>query len=288
VGDPDFRDDWDPETMLASGTRDLERIEASASALDQVRLHGGVLTPLPFTRREARTVEDAALGAGLRPEVLLGPDASLPRLREGVDRSPRFLHIASHGLMGSTDRPYEASLAFTQPENPSNDNIGFLTLRELMGAWLFRLQGCELVVLSACDTGRGIAEGDTVMSLPLGFFASGAETVVASLWRVDDRAASLLMGRFYENLLGIGDGPRRLDGRAITPARPMPKLDALREAQAWLRSLTREELERLGDGTRLATRGPAARRGDIVPSAGSTPYAHPYYWAAFTLRGSPE
>ena len=52
------------------------------------------------------------------------------------------------------------------------------------------------MVLSACDTAPGIQRGDTVMALPLGILVCGADSVVASLWKVDDRAKALLMARF--------------------------------------------------------------------------------------------
>jgi CHAT domain-containing protein len=63
------------------------------------------------------------------------------------------------------------------------------------------LKGCELAVLSACETGLGAtAGGEGVKGLQSAFHQAGCRTVVASLWRVDDAATRELMTRFYTNL----------------------------------------------------------------------------------------
>ena len=64
-------------------------------------------------------------------------------------------------------------------------------------ASLLNLQGTELVILSACDSGAGeVKIGEGVMSLSLAFRIAGAETVLASHWKVSDKATSLLMTEF--------------------------------------------------------------------------------------------
>jgi CHAT domain-containing protein len=74
-----------------------------------------------------------------------------------------------------------------------------MTALELAGLDLW---GTELVVLSACDTGRGdITLGQGVYGLRRSLVVAGAETVVMSLWKVDDASTSLLMEAYYRNLL---------------------------------------------------------------------------------------
>ncbi len=132
------------------------------------------------------------------------------------------------------------------------------------------------------------------MALPLGFFVCGAETVVASLWKVDDTATALFMSRFYANYLGRSESRREVDGEPYAAGEPLGKLAALREARSWLRSLTVVERDRLTGATpdeiaEAATRDPTPPRGRAVPANArrdARPYDHPYYWSAFVLYGS--
>ena len=262
---------------------------AKAVATDRIRLFGGSLSSLPGTRAEATAVASLL---GSNATLLVGNDASAVRLREAVlATTPRVIHLASHGFVGNTEHPYEACIALTQPKEPSRQDTGFLTLEEMIRQWAGRMNGTELVALSACDTGLGLQQGDTMMALPLGFLAGGAESVLASLWQVPDRATALLMSRFYANWLGQSTAERHVDGVSYSAGEPMPKLAALREAQAWLRSLTREEIDRFRkvDERVIAesVRGdPRPIKGSVKSSSSVRPYAHPYYWAAFVLYGS--
>lgn len=173
---------------------------AAVSALDQVRFYGGSLAPIPATRAEAHAIAATVEAASGRAELLLGADATLANLKA---RAPgqRFLHLATHGLIGHADDPYAASLALTQPDELSPDDIGFLRLEDLIRGWRGLLTDCELVVLSACGTQQGVQVGDSLLALPVGFFYAGAPSVVASLWQVDDKSTVQLMSRFYAAIL---------------------------------------------------------------------------------------
>jgi CHAT domain-containing protein len=102
---------------------------------------------------------------------------------------------------------------------------------------------------------------------------------------VDDTATALLMDRFYANLLGQREGL----------GAPLSKVEALTEAQAWLRELTAEEATaRAAQLTNGVSRG-AGHKGRIrdalkLPTnePQSRPFAHPYYWSAFVLVGKRE
>jgi tetratricopeptide (TPR) repeat protein len=282
----------DPQYEPASDSAQ-ERSEGNAvaaghlSALDLLRLYGGRLKPLPSSRGEAMAIAEMFGQRGWKAQVFLGQDASVPKLEAAAD-SATIVHLAAHGLVGTRTRPTDSSLALAQPVTPTVDDIGFLTLDRLLDRWNGKLQSCQLVVLSACDTQRGVEVGDSLLALPWGFFHAGSPSVVASLWQVDDDATALLMRRFYQNLLGEYDR-RTLGDESFSGGQPMPKSTALREAQYWLSRRPAEENRSDLEGMKER----ASARGDqgliLVPTGErNCDFSHPRYWAAFVLLGDPS
>jgi CHAT domain-containing protein/tetratricopeptide (TPR) repeat protein len=143
---------------------------------------------------------------------------------------------------------------------------GVLTALEVAG---LDLRNVDLVVLSACETGLGrVAGGEGVLGLQRAFQLAGAKSVVASLWKVDDRATVALMRVFYHKLW--------VERKSAAVA--------LREAQlALLRHP--DEIESLA-----TTRGPNFEKtvklmnhGERTPRVKTT---SPRIWAAFVISGS--
>ena len=119
--------------------------------------------------------------------ALLDEDATLANL---LARAPSadVLHMACHGQFRS-DNPLFSSLKMSD---------GWLTVRDAYGLDL----NCELVTLSACETGMSaIAPGDEMIGLARGFFSAGAPSLLMTLWTVDDEQTSVFMSSFYSSLL---------------------------------------------------------------------------------------
>lgn len=81
-------------------------------------------------------------------------------------------------------------------ELPSGVQDGVLTAKEIA---LMDLQECNIVVLSACETAKGDITSEGVFGLQRAFKMAGVQTIIMSLWKVDDRATQLLMTEFYRN-----------------------------------------------------------------------------------------
>jgi CHAT domain-containing protein len=65
------------------------------------------------------------------------------------------------------------------------------------------LKRAEMVVMSACETGRGQVNPDGLFGLSRAFLVAGASCVIVSLWKVDDQATRRLMVKMYENLVSM-------------------------------------------------------------------------------------
>ena len=83
---------------------------------------------------------------------------------------------------------------------PMDADDGILTAQEIAR---LDLRGLNLVVLSACKTGNGEVTGEGVFGLQRAFKKAGAQTIVMSLWKVNDAATRDLMVQFYT---GLADG----------------------------------------------------------------------------------
>ena len=148
--------------------------------------------PLPFTRKEVLSLRRFVRPGGA--EILLGEDASEENLKRQPLVDYRILHFATHSLLDERVAS-RSSLVLAQDDDPRED--GFLQVREIYD----REIDADLVVLSACRTGRGKLErGESVQGLAQAFLCAGAKSTVVSLWPVGDREASRFMEAFYRRL----------------------------------------------------------------------------------------
>jgi len=122
--------------------------------------------------------------------------ATETRARESLVKD-RFVHFATHGILDYNDFRNSYLVFAGNDLNDATQN-GKLTIREIKS---LKIEDCELVTLSACETGvnKEISKG-WYISPANSFLVKGVKTVVASLWKVDDEATSILMSEFYKNL----------------------------------------------------------------------------------------
>jgi CHAT domain-containing protein/Tfp pilus assembly protein PilF len=203
--------------------------------------------PLPGTRKEAEAIQRLLPQARL----LLGPAATKDALLKLA--TPGLLHVATHGFFledASTQADTRGlgslgAIAAGPPQNlpdpllrsglvlagahnratelGSSRHEDFLvTALELAG---LNLWGTQLVVLSACETGRGdVKLGQGVYGLRRALVVAGAETLVTSLWKVNDDTTREFMEGYYRNLLA-GQGRTaalRETMRALRQKQPHP------------------------------------------------------------------
>ena len=197
-------------------------------------------------------------------------------------------HFAGHGRYDWSD-PLASCLLFAGRER--------LPLGDLFAEAML-LSETNLAVLSACETDVTDPEdlADEYLGLASGFLFAGTPAVISTLWAVDDVSTALLMDKFYEKYLTEGQRPAQ----------------ALRAAQLWLRDEVDEKLvstriesvltdlkQRRSQTSDFSEEAPPLdrqikrlkgrlerlrkRKGSGI---GNRPFAHPYYWAAFTLAGA--
>lgn len=142
------------------------------------------LSPLLGAETEAQAIAQL-----LNTTPLIGAEATKARVIEKMETS-RIIHLATHGSF-DPERGIGSWLALA----PSESDDGFLTAEEILDLEL----SAELVVLSACDTGRGKITGDGVIGLSRSFISAGVPSILVSLWKVDDKVTAYLMGEFYQN-----------------------------------------------------------------------------------------
>lgn len=176
---------------------------------------------LPFTGDELANIERKLTEHSLSSADLTvrkGASATEAAFKELAARKPEVIHLATHGFFVADDRdasriPYyrqrmqnmtnsmrRAGIALAGAEaawcgaEGHDENDGILTADEVAR---FDLHGTRLVVLSACETALGNYSFEGVYGLPRGFKQAGVESLLVSLWSVNDRSTSLLMSEFY-------------------------------------------------------------------------------------------
>lgn len=189
--------------------------------------YGGNAVALPGTKVEVEQINKILKTTGYAVSQQTQKQATEATVK--TQKAPMLMHIATHGyFLADADLKNGDALGVdadnaknnpllrsglllagmpsptqqTSPDLQSNDN-GILTAYEAMN---LSLEGTELVVLSACETGLGdVRAGEGVYGLQRAFVVAGANALIMSLWKVDDAATQQLMTSFYTNWTKTGN-----------------------------------------------------------------------------------
>ncbi len=293
--------DSDVKTMADDSERypDLQRDFSLFNLADSLNLRAGA-SNLPATQTEVENIDRSLRQTTIKSHLYTGTDGTEGSFKALSGKKTGIMHIATHGFYwtqsearrmnrlnflqswdNSLSRHEEdkaltrSGLLFTGANNaltgkqlPENAQDGILTAKEISE---LDLRGLDMVVLSACQTGLGEITGDGVFGLQRGFKKAGANSLLMSLWKVDDTATQMLMNKFYEHFLS---------GKS--------KRESLVLAQKYLREYEAEESEDDDSGL-TASQQRRKEHNNLTPDEDQVqkikvkPYAHPRYWAAFIL-----
>lgn len=213
--------------LLALKSRKTKAIKKNATLLGFPDYGGSSIAALPGTKVEIEGVGKVLKASGYQVTTFTQKTATEANVK--AIKSPAIVHIATHGyfladvdqagsafgvnMENANDNPLlrsglmlaGASVTVSgnrMPNLSSNDN-GILTAYEAMN---LNLEGTDLVVLSACETGLGdVKAGEGVYGLQRAFLVAGADALIMSLWKVDDAATQLLMTSFFTNWIKLGN-----------------------------------------------------------------------------------
>jgi CHAT domain-containing protein len=186
---------------------------------------------LMYAHEQARVIQNAFQD---NAEIYLGAAATKTLLRQKLTKASEdidIIHFACHGYF----HPQQAlkSGIMLAPENlealrPNQEDSRVDESQwNLTAEEIFSLQmPVDLVTLSACESGvNERRSGDELIGLTRSLIYAGTPSVVVSLWAVDDLSTSILMGKFYEELLKPDT----------------TKVKALQRAQLYLKGVTIQE-----------------------------------------------
>ena len=204
-------------------------VDQHRSFVDSLDLRGLSITYLPGTLQEVLNIKKTFEENNYHARVYTGSNATETSVKALSGQVPNVLHIATHGFFFSENRAKnESDFRFLLSLNPNNTTIedkslirsgllfagasqalngqdmtmdsddGILTAQEISQ---LDLRGINLVVLSACDTGKGdIVKSEGVFGLQRGFKKAGVKSILMSLWKVSDITTEMLMTEFYKNI----------------------------------------------------------------------------------------
>lgn len=248
-GDPYFnaRQAAEAARQKAAGKTVLVSIRATPNTTGLASAKLADLPRLPDTAAEVKSIA-AALRADPKISLFLGAAANEKTVKSTDLTKYKVLAFATHGLVpGDLDGLTQPALAMSAPDVAGVKGDGLLTMEEILGLRL----DADWVVLSACNTASGDGAGaEAVSGLGLAFFYAGTRALLVSNWPVESASAKLLTTDLFR---------RQANNGAISRA------EALRQSMI-----------ALIDGP--GYKDPKTGKEIFV-------YAHPLFWAPFSLIG---
>jgi CHAT domain-containing protein len=148
----------------------------------------GQLNDLPYARQEAEFVSKITGG------ILFENNEAKESVYKNESGKYDIIHLAMHTLVNEKD-PMHSTLIFNRGNDSPED--GYLKTFEIYGIPL----KAKMVVLSSCNTGTGLLNsGEGILSLARGFIYSGSQSVVMSMWEIEDKSGTEIVEMFYKNL----------------------------------------------------------------------------------------
>ncbi len=194
LADPVFTTD-DVRLKTAARQKTEKPLDSTVSTISLPRSLRSGFSRLRFSRREAEEI--AKLVPDNKKFIALDFSANLSAINENNFKTARYIHFATHGIINS-DLPEISGIVLSLVDENGRIQDGFLRLHDIYNLSLT----ADLVVLSACESALGKEiRGEGIIGLTRGFMYAGAPSVAASLWKVDDRATSDLMQKFYQKML---------------------------------------------------------------------------------------
>ena len=184
-------------------------------------INRGIVQYLPGTKTEANSINTLMKKNNITTQLYTDSKANEESFKALSGKLNNILHIGTHGFMWTdnttkqTDPLNHCGLLFAgsnialsgrAKELDKGVQDGILTAKEIS---LLDLRGAELVVLSACETAKGDITSEGVFGLQRAFKMAGVQTIIMSLWKVDDLATQLLMTEFYTNWIGNKNSSKR-------------------------------------------------------------------------------
>ena len=179
---------------------------------------------LPGTKREVEEIQSILQPQHVSTSLFSTTVANEEAFKALNGEKRNIIHIATHGFYWSEDKAHEqkffgATTSTIDPLNrsgllfaganlalrghsedlPADVQDGILTAKEIS---LMDLREADMVVLSACETAKGEVTGEGVFGLQRAFKMAGVQTILMSLWPVDDAATQLMMTEFYRHWIG--------------------------------------------------------------------------------------